>query len=236
MRFSSQTLVGGHRGWPSRFPDNTLEGFEAAAQVADFVELDVRASADGRWVLAHDPVIGDRPVATTPWESLSTIDVGGGLHPTTLDDVFAALPALALDVEIKNSPGDPAFDPDHSVALAVAAAVRAIDVMTSFYWPTMDAVRTAFPEVKTGLLVDPAGSGLEALGVAADRGHQVVAPHWTLVDRELTEAARSAGIELVTWTVNDPAVALRLADEGVDAIITDDPGRLRQVLGERTES
>jgi len=231
LRFSSQTRIGGHRGWPSRFPDNTLEGFVAAATVADFVELDVRASSDGRWVLAHDPHIGELSVSTTSWDVLRRFDVGDGLHPTTLDDVFEALPELPLDVEIKNSPLDPAFDAGHEVALAVAAAVRAFDVMTSFNWPTMDAVRDAFPEVRTGLLVDGTGSALDALHAATERGHVLIAPHWTLVNKELTAAARDAGVEVVTWTVNDPAVALRLADDGVDAIITDDPGRMRTVLG-----
>jgi glycerophosphoryl diester phosphodiesterase len=41
------------------------------------------------------------------------------------------------------------------------------------------------------------------------------------------------GIALVTWTVNEPLVMRYLLDAGVDAIITDRPDVLREVLVSR---
>ncbi len=231
MRFSSQG-VGGHRGWPSRYPDNTLEGISAAAEVADLVELDVRASADGRFALAHDPEIAGRTVADTTWDVLSALDVGGGLHPTTLDAVMAALSDLPLDIEIKNSPFEASFDADHVVARQVANLARPIDVMTSFYWPTMDAVRRSHPDVSTGLLVDERGSVDDAVAHAVDLGHRLIAPHWSLIDETAIRRAAAEDLVVVTWTVNDTAEALRLLELGVHAIITDDPGALRAALQE----
>src|SRR5690606_37246920 len=55
LMFFSAVEVWGHRGWPARYPDNTVAGIRAAAAVAVGVEIDVRRSADGRLVLAHDP-------------------------------------------------------------------------------------------------------------------------------------------------------------------------------------
>ena len=47
-------LVIGHRGFPSRHPDNSLAGIAAALAVgADGVEVDIRRSADGVWVCHH---------------------------------------------------------------------------------------------------------------------------------------------------------------------------------------
>ena len=42
--------------------------------------------------------------------------------------------------------------------------------------------------------------------------------------------AKNLGLEVVPWTVNDPADMERLIDWGVDGIITDYPDRLRDVM------
>ena len=44
-----------HRGWPARYPENTLVGYEAViAAGARFIETDVQLTADGVPVLYHD--------------------------------------------------------------------------------------------------------------------------------------------------------------------------------------
>jgi len=71
-----------HRGWASRFPENTLESIGAAFDAgARYVEFDVQLSADGVPVLLHDATL-DRTAGTTgcvhdlPWEALSRCTVG----------------------------------------------------------------------------------------------------------------------------------------------------------------
>ncbi len=50
----AQWLVA-HRGWPMRFPENSLEGMRAALEAgARFVEFDVQLTADGHVMAAHD--------------------------------------------------------------------------------------------------------------------------------------------------------------------------------------
>lgn len=226
---TSPTRIGAHRGLPLVFPDNTLEGIVAAAEVADFIELDVRRSSDGRMVLSHDPTIGDLVIAETPWDTLHRVDLDG-YRPALLDDVLEALPNTPLDIEIKNFPYQPGFDPDGAFAVEVAALARPFDVVTCFYWPAMDAVRRAHPAVRTGLLVYGEAS-LDDVGVAAVAGgHAVVAPHVDLVLGAPGSVGRfhETGLEVIVWTVNDAEVVRVLAREGVDGIISDDPGRFRQ--------
>ena len=43
--------------------------------------------------------------------------------------------------------------------------------------------------------------------------------------------AKSLGLQVLPWTVNDPPDMERLIDWGVDGIITDYPDRLRDVHG-----
>ena len=49
------TLIIGHRGASAAFRENTIEAFLGAAEAgADWVELDIRRSADGEIVVHHD--------------------------------------------------------------------------------------------------------------------------------------------------------------------------------------
>lgn len=47
--------IGGHRGAPDAAPENTLVGFAAAVSAGvDYIETDVRRTADDVLVLFHD--------------------------------------------------------------------------------------------------------------------------------------------------------------------------------------
>jgi glycerophosphoryl diester phosphodiesterase len=221
--FFSDSAVWGHRGWPSRYPDNVEAGIRAAAEVAAGVEIDIRRSADGRLVLSHDPDIGGAVVTENPWSVLSDIDLSGH-HPAVLESVLDL--GVPLDLEVKNDPSEPGFEADHRLARDVADRARPADVVTSFWWPSMDAVRSSHPHVSTGLLFAAPVDGLVAVRHAVDGGHPYVAAAHALVDEPLLAAAGREGIGVVAWTVDDPAEAARLAGLGVDAIITNRPGEL----------
>jgi len=223
----------GHRGWPTRYPDNVLAGVAAAFEVADMVEVDVRVSGDRNLVLSHDPVLGGLPVDETPWATLAQLDLGGGFHPASLDQLLERFPTSPFNLEVKNHPGEPGFDPDHKVALRTAAAARPGDLLTCFYWPTMDAVRLDFPDVATGLLVDSDWDLAKAVDHALAEGHLAVVAQWELALRSgpVVQTAAEAGLAVAVWTLNDPSRVDELASIGVTAIITDDPGEMRRAVG-----
>lgn len=208
----------GHRGWPARFPDNTLSGFLAAAAVSDGVELDVRRSADGKLVLSHDPFIGDLQVSTTGWSELTEVDVGGGHHPALLDEVLAALPTTPVQLEVKNWPGEPGYEPDHRIALEVAERARPDDLVTGFNPDSLAAVRRVFPDVATGLCVSAFAALDEAVNHCLDGGHTALVPALSLITQEL-----NVDLAVFPWTVNVPEQARELVELGVTGIITDDP-------------
>ncbi|MFO7858622.1 MAG: glycerophosphodiester phosphodiesterase [Ectothiorhodospiraceae bacterium] len=89
------------RGGVSTAPDNTLEGFTAAAEigVAGF-ETDVQCLADGSLVLFHDRVLADgTAVATlTPRELCES----AGVAVPLLADALAAFPGHVWNLEIKD--------------------------------------------------------------------------------------------------------------------------------------
>lgn len=225
--------MAGHRGMPLDYPDNTLAGFRAAAEIVSMVELDVRRTLDGRLALSHDPEMMGMVVCESTWKDLTRLDLGGGHRPALLDDVLEHVPQLQLDVEIKNSPAEPGFEPDHRTAFEVAPRLRPTDILTSFHWPTVDAVKSAFPEVTTGLLLGAGLSVADAVAHGADRGHAVVAPHFSLLSEDAVRNARDQGLQVATWTVNDPTDAVTFASWGVSTIITDDIHGISAALGDR---
>jgi glycerophosphoryl diester phosphodiesterase len=61
---------------------------------------------------------------------------------------------------------------------------------------------------------------------AADLGARSVHPHWSLIDAKLIATAHANGLEVIAWTVNEPALMHDLIRLGVDGIISDYPERL----------
>jgi glycerophosphoryl diester phosphodiesterase len=223
----------GHRGWPTRYPDNVLEGIAAALEVADMVEVDVRVSGDRHLILSHDPALGGLSVADTAWAALAEVDLGGGFHPAGLDQLLERFPSSRFNLEVKNFPSEPGFDADHGCALRTAALARPGDLLSCFFWPTMDAVRLDFPDVATGLLVDSSGDVAGAVDHALATGHVAIIPQWELALRSgpACQIAAEAGLTVAVWTLNDPSRIDELESIGVTAIITDDPGELRRAVG-----
>lgn len=216
----------GHRGWPARYPENTLRGFLAAAAVADAVELDVRRCSDGRLVVSHDAVMGGFVVCETPWATLSELDVGDGHHPALLDEVLAALTDTPIQLEVKNWFTDPGFEPDHRISLETAERARPGDIVTCFNPESLAAVRRVFPDVMTGLAVQAPFGLDDALKACRDAGHAALVPNEKMIRSEIEH-----DIATYPWTVNDETRAVELVRLGVEGIITDDPGRIGEAVG-----
>jgi glycerophosphoryl diester phosphodiesterase len=217
--------VQAHRGSPdpaSGIGENTLAAFARARDLgADGVELDVRLTADGALAVHHDPVVeGGEPIADRR---------AADLPPSVplLADALDACEGLRVNIEIKNLPAEPGFDPDHRVAGLVADLVMATDrvatVVVSSFWPdTLEAVHRACPELATGLLVAHWPDPLTLVPVALARRCTALHPFVTLVSGPLVAAAHDAGLSLAAWTVNDPTQLTSMDALGVDTVITDD--------------
>ncbi len=80
-------VVIAHRGEHLHHPENTLPAFQAAVDAgADFFELDVRTTSDGKLVLMHDATVdrmtgGKGDVAKLAFEDLRKLEVGMNLGP-----------------------------------------------------------------------------------------------------------------------------------------------------------
>lgn len=236
-------LVVAHRGASADEPENTLRSFEAAAAAgADAVEFDVRMSADGHAVVLHDPAVdrttdGEGLVRDLTLEEIKRLRMHDGsgerMQIPTLAETLALLSGrVAIDIEIKNLPGEPDHDPEQEAAveathrgLQASGFVGAV-LISSFNPRSIARSRALAPEVPTGLLAVGAMPLDDVLGLAADGGHGWVLPAASAVlaaGEEIVARVRSAGLRLGTWIVDEPATAGELATWGLDAIATNDP-------------
>jgi glycerophosphoryl diester phosphodiesterase len=101
-------LVLGHRGYRAKYPENTLLAFSKAIECgADGVECDLQKSADGRYLVIHDPQVdrvsnGSGEVGSMRFDDLRRLDFGRGERIAELAELLAAIPADSyLDLELK---------------------------------------------------------------------------------------------------------------------------------------
>ena len=101
-------------------------------------------------------------------------------------------------------------------------------------------VRSEVPEVTSALgwrsltaLLTCAKTGLrppKALATAPFAHVPVTLSRVPIFVERLVAMSHDIGVRVVTWTVDEPVVMRRLLDVGVDAIITNRPDVLREVL------
>lgn len=236
MSTSRTPLVVAHRGASADHPENTLAAFVGAVeQGADGVELDVRLTAAGQLIVHHDAWYLD---GRTVWAT--TLDDA----PSGTCDLAAALDACAgllVNVEIKNDPGDLgegvewSTDPADAVAALLrdrADAGRADRVLvSSFDAATLNHFHAVAPDVPTGVLIVDLNEHPDTLERAAAGGHRALHPWEHVVDAALVERCRVLGLDVNTWTVDDPDRIADLAALGVAAVITNRPADALAALG-----
>ncbi len=206
-------LVIGHRGFPSRHPDNSLAGIAAALEVgADGVEVDIRPSAEGVWVCHHDLGFQGRPVRRWGAAELE----GAGVP--SLEAVVRAVPRDRwLFVEVKPVAA--------AVLRAGMEALRRLllprrdrTLVISFSPAALAAVGAEIPELRRSWVIDRLPAGGVPEGVALSPFHRLV------------EALLPTGVPLHPWAPSTRARLAELAGSGVASITTNRPDLLLEVL------
>jgi len=219
-----------HRGASAARPENTVEAFRHAVELgADGVELDVRRTRDGQAAIHHDETLADGRAL----RDLDAADLPD--HVPLLRAALEACEPLEVNVEIKNVPIDGDFDPDQTMAALVVETVRQMGVIdrilvSSFGFACIERVRELEPTLRTAFLIGGDRDPVPLLDRAAGGGHPGVHPHVAMVDERFMDAARERGLFVNVWTVDDPAEIRRLADLGVDGIVTNVPDVARAAL------
>lgn len=227
-----------HRGGAAEQPENTMTAFAAAVAMGyRYVETDVHATADGVLVAFHDHTL-DRVTDMTgdigrlDYADVSRARVGHDPIPL-LEDVLGTWPNLRVHIDAKH-------------LAAAAPLVAAVDrtgahdrvCIGSF----SDRIVHRLRRLSRGRICTWMGRAeilslrLASFGAPTPRSTAgcTQAPvrqgRLLLLDRRLVDTAHRRGIGVHVWTVNEPEEMERLLDLGVDAILSDRPTVLKQVL------
>jgi len=220
----------GHRGAAARCPENTLASLRYALECGvDGVEFDVRATGDGHLVLMHDASVdrttnGSGLLRHMTLNEVKRLSAGGEPIPT-LDEALETLKDRVKEVfvEIK--------EPD--IAIKVLEKVETAGmlkqaVFTSFYHWCLREIKDLEPRAETCPIVpcEP----VSVYCIARSCGACRISINKKYVTRRLVEQAHAFGIIVHVWTVNDPDEMRRLADLGVDSLVTDAPDTAVRIL------
>lgn len=253
-------LVLAHAGGKALRPDNTLLAFEKAAELgADVLETDVQLTADGVPVCVHDATVDARTDAAGRVDGMTLSEVkeldgaygwsppdgegdgddhpyrGEGIEIPTLAEAFEAHPDARWNVELK-----PAVDDAEPFCRVVEEHGMEEQVLAASFTPTIAEVRSRCPAVATSSHRDEIlrflvsnRLGLTATYDAPSQAFQVPREESgvQVLTEGFVEGAHRRGMDVHAWTINERSEMRRLADMGVDGIITDRPGRALSVLG-----
>ncbi len=235
----------GHRGFSGLYPENTMLSFEKAYEAgADGIELDVHLSLDGEVMVIHDESLerttGRRGCVYEYRRSeLEGIDAsvthpGYGFCPVpSLEEYlsFAKDKDLVTNIEIKSIPVYYPGLEEKTLELVRRFGLEDRVLFSSFNWLSCRIIRELAPRMPTGLLVE--GYRLHNIGAAVGRcGHAYYHPSFTLVDDKVVGDMHGNGVGINVWTVNEEEDIRRMADLGVDGIISNFPDRVGRVISE----
>lgn len=238
VQLFNKTLIAAHRGYSSEAPENTIPAFEAAIDnLADYVELDVQETKDGRVVVLHDSnlkrVAGvSNNIWTVNYKDIANIDVGSwfseeyvGTTIPTLEEVMEiAKGRLKLNIEIKLTGHEKNLE-ESVVRIIEEYEMEKDCVVTSFQDKALKKVKKANPDIKTGYILHVAYGDFSGLSYA-----DALSVNYSFATELLIDGAHDAGKDVYVWTVNSAEAINEMINNGADMIITDDPVLAKETL------
>lgn len=236
-RIANPTKIWAHRGSTAECPENTIASFRKAMEEgADGIELDVQLTRDGEVVVIHDETLervsnGQGQVKDYTLAELRQFSFArqrperGFTEISTLREVLELLKdtKLCLNIELKNSVEDYPGLEEKTIQLVKAYGMEERVWYSSFNHKSMMEVLRIDSGAKTGLLYIE--KLIHPVEYAKAAGAAALHPAMHLLSREFVEECHRAGVKVHVWTVNEKDAMQKALACGVDALITNHPGR-----------
>lgn len=216
----------GHRGAAGHAPENTLAAVHKGIDLGvDFVEIDLRRTADGALVALHDGTInrttdGRGRVDALTLAQLKAFDAGKGERVPTLEEVLqAGKSRTGVMIELKIA----------GLAGPTLEAVRNTQfgspvIYASFLHHELGEFRALDPEAAIMLLFDKLPKDPVSYAMAYRPAY--VGLRHDRASRGLVEAFHEARMLIWVYTPNTVADITRALSAGVDGVISDYPERI----------
>jgi|SRR5450755_448910 len=230
--------ISAHQGGSEQAHPGTYAAYEqSAATGAEYVEFDIRRTANRALVVFHDDRAGPsrRLVSQLRYGELCH---AVGYEVPLVEDVMRLLAGrVAGHLDLKETGYE-----TEVIELALDTFGPANFVATTLEDSSIVAIRRSFPEVRTALSlgrdlrevrrarrIAVRASELSPLSRIRSCGADWVAVHYHLARLGVLRACRRNGIGVMVWTVDsDRLISSFLADQRVEVVITNRPGRAVQ--------
>ncbi len=205
----------GHRGLPHIHRENSITGLNKAFEYCDYVETDVRITADNNLILFHDPDINGQFI-----NELSTDEILSKLDDVEKDELILSSRDQIegkVNFEIKtNSLEKTQIDILFQKMLSLLSPQ---DIVTSFNWKAIQDFKELFT-CNYGIILDQEDALFQAKSLSIHDEHLFFMVEKTLLDsRNFDLPFQKTGV----WTVNDEKDFQHFMELGVFGIITDIP-------------
>jgi glycerophosphoryl diester phosphodiesterase len=216
----------GHRGAAGHAPENTLAAVrKGIALGVDFVEIDVRRTADGRLVVLHDATVnrttdGKGRIESLRFQDLEKLDAGDGEHIPTLAEVLkVATGKTGLMVELKIRGAG-----QQTVETVREAGFKGPVIYASFFHDELTHMRKADPDAS--LMVLFGSLSRASVSRAIKYGSSYVGLPHNKATGPLVNSFHRAGLLVFVYTANDSEDIRRVLSFGVDGVISNFPDRI----------
>lgn len=226
------TKVCAHRGASGTHPENTVAAFEEAVRLgAEMLEFDVRRTADGKFIIMHDPTVdrttsGRGSVAALGFDEIRALDAGEGQTVPTLDDAMAYADRITLNIHLyPETPGD--VDAMTEVLLGRFASGSIYDraFVASENETVLNRLHQSDTRIRLCYLSHHAQPNYMELALTAVPC-EVLQPTNGNVTTDFVTTAHAQGLKVNVFYADDEQEMKRLIDCGVDGILTNYPARL----------
>lgn len=232
------TLNLAHRGFSSKYPENTMLAFIKAKEegFCDGIELDIQLSKDNVPVIIHDETLerttnGIGFIKDFTYKELRILDAGKGEKIPSLEEflIFAKEKDLYINLELKNSILN--YENLEEIVLKEIYKFNLSNkvILSSFNHLSMIKIKEIDSKIKTGLLYDCwlNNPSEYAKSCNADALH----PHYSsILQREYLKEIQKNNILVNPYTINDEEIMKKLIEFKIDSIITNYPDKLNKLL------
>lgn len=239
----NNVTITAHRGNSIEAPENTKSAISYALKTgADYAEIDVQETKDGKIVVIHDSNLKrltgyNVNLWDLDYNELEKYEVGSwfseefkGEKIPTLEEIIKEVKGkMKINIEIKTH-GHEKMLVENVVSIIEKEDFIDQCVVTSLDYDCLKKVKAINPSIKTGYIM------YMVLGDIAKLNVDFYSLEATNVNKKLVNKAHLIGREVHVWTVNDEEKMKEFIDMGVDSIITDYPETLKNILENRKKN
>lgn len=239
IAYPTNASVTAHRGDAGKAPENTMPAFEQAVEDgADIIELDVRQTKDGVYIIMHDESLYrtanvKHKVGEVDYDYVSKLDVGryfdrsyDGTRIPTLEEVlvFAKENDVFLNIELKPA------DTDQNYVQGIVDLLHEYDfvdqcMLASQSVKALREAKELDPDISTLYIMTMAFG--DFAGMQGIDGFSI---KHTYISNNMVSKIHAKGKKIYAWTVNNEAYIKDLLLLDVDGIITDNPAETKEII------